>query len=81
MELLSVTRWWHHREHLPIREIRRRTSLSRNTIRKYLRSDTVEVRFKVPQRPSRLDPIADKLLGWLDAEVTACAAERNRQAA
>ncbi len=70
MELLSVIRRWHHREHLPIREIERRSGLSRNTIRKYLRSDAVEVRFKVPQRPSRLDPFADKLSGWLEAEVT-----------
>ncbi len=61
MELLSVIRRWHHREHMPIREIERRTGLSRNTIRKYLRSNTVEVKFKVPERPSRLDPYADKL--------------------
>jgi transposase len=68
MELLSVIRRWHHREHMPIREIERRTGLSRNTIRKYLRSNTVEVRFKVPERPSRLDPYADKLTEWLRVE-------------
>ena len=38
MALLSVIRRWHFREHLPIREIERRTGLSRNTIRKYLRA-------------------------------------------
>ena len=38
MELSSVIRRWHDREHLPIREIERRTKLSRNTIRKYLRT-------------------------------------------
>ncbi|ASS54333.1 hypothetical protein CHR56_06955 [Rhizobium leguminosarum bv. viciae] len=38
MALLSVIRRWHFREHLPIREICRRTGLSRNTIRKYLRT-------------------------------------------
>ena len=68
MELLSVIRRWHHRDHMPIREIERRTGLSRNTIRKYLRSGAVEVRFKVPERPSRLDPFADKLSGWLEGE-------------
>ncbi len=47
MELLSVIRRWHHRDHISIREIERRTGLSRNTIRRYLRSDAVEVRFKV----------------------------------
>ena len=41
MELLSVIRRWHYRDRLPIREIERRTGLSRNTIRKYLRSDAV----------------------------------------
>jgi hypothetical protein len=68
MELLGVIRRWHHREHMPIREIERRTGLSRNTIRKDLRSDAVEVKFKVPERPSRLDPFADKLSGWLEVE-------------
>lgn len=69
MELLSVIRRWHHRQHIPIREIERRTGLSRNTIRKYLRSNVVEVKFKVPDRPSRLDPFADKLSIWLRAEM------------
>ena len=68
MELLSVIRRWHYRDHMPIREIERRTGLSRNTVRKYLRSDAVEVRFKVPERPSRLDPFADRLSRWLEME-------------
>ena len=68
MELLSVIRRWHYRDQMPIREIERRTGLSRNTIRKYLRSDAVEVRFKVPERLSRLDPFADKLSRWLEVE-------------
>jgi transposase len=68
IELLSVIRRWHYRDHMPIREIERRTGLSRNTVRKYLRSDAVEVRFKVPERPSRLDPFADKLSRWLEME-------------
>ena len=68
MELLSVIRRWHHREHMPICEIERRTGLSRVTIRKYLRSNTVEVKFKVPERPSHLDPYADKLTAWLRVE-------------
>ena len=68
MALLSVIRRWHFREGMPIREIERRTGLSRNTIRKYLRADTVEPRFKVPGRPSKLDPFAEKLSGWLRIE-------------
>jgi transposase len=69
MALLSVIRRWHFREEMPIREIERRTSLSRNTIRKYLRAGTIEPRFKVPDRPSKLDPFAEKLSGWLRNEV------------
>ena len=53
---------------MPIREIERRTGLSRNTIRKYLRADAVEPKFKVPDRPSKLDPFAEKLSGWLRVE-------------
>src|SRR6478752_7851580 len=68
MALLSVIRRWHFREHLSIREIGRRTGLSRNTIRKYLRSDGVEPKFKVPDRPSKLDPFADRLAAWLKTE-------------
>ena len=63
-----MIRRWHHRDRISIREIERRTGLSRNTIRKYLRSNAVEVRFKVPERPSRLDPFADKLSEWLRVE-------------
>lgn len=68
MALLSVIRRWHFREHLSIREICRRSGLSRNTIRKYLRTDGVEPEFKVPDRPSKLDPFADRLSAWLKTE-------------
>jgi len=53
---------------MQIREIERRTRLSRNTIRKYLRSGKVEPRFKVPDRLSKLDPFAEELTGWLRIE-------------
>ena len=68
MALLSVIRRWALRDGLSIREISRRTSLSRNTIRKYLRSGAVEPKFKVPERPSKLDAFADKLARWLKIE-------------
>ena len=68
MDLLSVIRRWHFRQHTAIREIKRRTGLSWNTIRKYLRADTVEPKFKVPDRPGKLAPFADKLTGWLRQE-------------
>jgi transposase len=65
MALLSVIRRWHFREQLSIRAIARRTGLSRNTIRKYLRSDAVEPVFRTPDRPSKLDPFAERLAAWL----------------
>ena len=68
MDLLSVIRRWHFRQGIPIREIRGRTGLSRNTIRKYLRDDAVEPTFKVPKRPSKLDQFAEKLTTWLRVE-------------
>lgn len=68
MDLLSVIRRWHFRQEISIREIKRRTGLSRNTIRKYLRSDVVEPGFKVSVRPSKLDLFAEKLAAWLQVE-------------
>lgn len=68
MALLSVIRRWAFRDRLSIRAISRRTGLSRNTIRKYLRSGAVEPKFKVPERPSKLDRFADKLSHWLRVE-------------
>ena len=68
MAFLSIIRRWHKRDHVPIREISRRTGVSRNTIRKYLRSDVIEPKFQVPDRPSKLDPYAEKLSAWLRRE-------------
>jgi len=37
MEFLKVIRKWALRDKMPVREIARRTGVSRNTIKKYLR--------------------------------------------
>lgn len=68
MGLLNVIRRMALREKLPIREIARRTGLSRNTIKKYLRAGTIELKFNVPARSSKLDPYAEKLAAWLKTE-------------
>ena len=76
MGLLNVIRKMALREQLPIREIARRTGLSRNTIRKYLKAGTVEPKFTVPERPSKLDPFADKLAAWLKTEASKSCKQR-----
>ncbi len=53
------------REKLSIREIARRTGLSRNTVTEHLNAGTIQPKFVVPKRPSKLDAFADKLAGWL----------------
>ncbi len=74
MDLLSVIRRWRHRDKLPIREIRRRTGLSRTTIRKYLASDIVEPKYPPRKSVSKLDPYAETLSSWLARE-----SKRNRK--
>ncbi len=68
MGLLNIIRRMALREKLPIREIARRTGMSRNTIKKYLNAGTIEPQFSTPERQSKLDPYADKLAGWLKSE-------------
>ena len=63
--MLDVERWAElRREHfvrgVPIKELVRRTGLSRNTIRAALRSTEPPV-FRVPERPSKLDPFKDEI--------------------
>jgi len=58
--------WWAElrREHfvrgVPIKELVRRTGLSRNTVRAALRSSEPPA-FKCPERPSKLDPFKDEI--------------------
>ena len=76
MGLLRVIRLWALRKKMPIREIARRTGLSRNTIKKYLRAGVVEPQFQSLDRPSKLDPFAEKLSGWLVTELRKSRKER-----
>jgi transposase len=76
MGLLNIIRRMALRETLSIREIARRTGLSRNTVSKYLASGAVEPQFATPARPSKLDPFADKLEGWLRAEANTSRKQR-----
>jgi transposase len=65
MGFLKVIRTWALRDKMPIREIARRTGISRNAIKKYLREGIVEPAFQTPDRPSKLDAYAKHLTAWL----------------
>jgi len=65
VDLLSVIRRWRHRDQLPIREITRRTGLSRNTIRKYLANGEITPAYPARKSVSKLDPFVETLLSWL----------------
>ena len=66
--LVSVIRRWHFREGKGIREIARRTGLSRNTVRKYLSSGDIEPRYPERRSPSKLDDYEQTLTSWLFRE-------------
>jgi hypothetical protein len=68
MGLLNIIRRMHLRQKLSIREIARRSGLSRNTVNKHLAAGTIEPTFATPDRPSKLAPFAKKLAGWLKTE-------------
>ena len=53
---------------MAIREITRRTGLSRNTVRKYLVSGVVEPHYQRRKPPSKLDEYAQTLTNWLHRE-------------
>lgn len=50
MGLLNIIRRMALREKLPLREIARRTGMSRNTVKKYLNAGTIEPQFATPER-------------------------------
>ena len=66
--LVSVIRRWHLREGMPIREIARRTGLSRNTVRKYLAKQDMEPSYPARKSPSKLDEYEETLTSWLFRE-------------
>ncbi|MBS0426678.1 MAG: IS21 family transposase [Proteobacteria bacterium] len=67
---LSVIGRWALREQLSIREIARRTGLSRNTIRKYLREGEAAPSCAKRVSSSKLDAYAEKLGAWLRSKAS-----------
>ncbi|KAE8753317.1 IS21 family transposase, partial [Paraburkholderia madseniana] len=66
--ILSIIRRWHFRDHVSLREIAKRLGVSRNTVRRYIRADTVLPAYPERHSPSKLDGFAAKLAGWLKTE-------------
>ena len=69
MALLSVIRRWHLRDKISIREIARRTKLSRNTITKYLVSGETSPRYA--NRPISVRLYADRVVMAAEGQVIA----------
>ena len=69
MGMLAKIRRMHLRDKLSIREIARRTNLSRNTIRQWLRQPEA-VEPKYPARPTKsvVEPHFEQILQWLKAD-------------
>lgn len=69
METIRKVRLAHHRDHKSIREIARDFNLSRNTVRKIIRSGATEFAYerKVQPRP-RLEPFKERLATYLEQD-------------
>jgi hypothetical protein len=64
--MLAKIRRMRFRDKVPVREISRRTGLSRNTIRSWLRqSSMTEPKYPARVVPSILDPYKEQLADWL----------------
>jgi len=68
--LIGIIRRWHIRDQISLREISRRLGISRNTVRRYIRSETIEPVYADRKSPSALDKYAFKLSTWLRTEST-----------
>jgi IS30 family transposase len=66
--LLGIIRRWHIRDQVPLREIARRLGISRNTVRRYLRSETIEPAYAERQSTRAIDKYAFQLSALLKTE-------------
>ena len=66
MGMLAKIRRMHFRDKLSLREIAKRSGLSRNTLRRWLRQqDVTEPVYPARVSPSILDPYREQLVAWL----------------
>ncbi|WP_411910027.1 helix-turn-helix domain-containing protein [Herbaspirillum frisingense] len=69
MALLGIIRRRYIRDRISIREIARRLDISRNTVRRYIRSDVSEPAYPARCSPSSLDDFTARLSAWLSEAV------------
>ena len=65
MVMLAKIRRMHFRDGMSVREVSRRTGLSRNTVRRWLRQGAVEPVYPARKRPCIIDAYRDQLEVWL----------------
>ena len=68
MALLGIIRRWHIRDQVPLREIARRLGISRNTVRRYLRSEAIEPAYAERRSTRAIDKYAFQLSALLKTE-------------
>lgn len=68
MALLGIIRRWHIRDQVSLKEIARRLGISRNTVRRYLRSETVESTYSERRSTRAIDKYAFQLSALLKTE-------------
>ena len=69
MVMYAKIRRMYYREHLSINEIQRRTSLSRNTIKKWLKApNDSAVKYQRAKKPGKLTSFESRLLLSLEAD-------------
>jgi AcrR family transcriptional regulator len=66
--LLGIIRRWHIRDQIPLREIARRLGISRNTVRRYLRSEAIEPAYAERRSSRTIDKYAFQLSALLKTE-------------
>ena len=68
MALLGIILRWHIRDQVPLREIVRRLGICRNTVRCYLRSETLEAAYAERRSARAIDKYAFQLSALLKTE-------------
>lgn len=68
MALLGIIRRWHIRDQVPLKDLARRLGISRNTVRRYLRSDTIEPAYAERRSKLAIDQYAFQLSAMLKTE-------------